>query len=113
MPDDKTYSEYLIKSVPFIRIGPANQSKLDALDALVAEYLPLCQQYVTLFCTGIQANSFHPPVFPSRLSRRWQRCAIQQAAGIAQSWCTRHNRAYGAFQERRTWYQALSAEARV
>jgi len=57
-------------------------------------YLPLCQQYVTLFCTDEPPNKFHATCFPTPLSERWQRVAIQQAAGIAQSWRTNRTQAY-------------------
>jgi len=73
-----------------------NPGKLAALDALAPVYLALCQQYVTLFCTDEQPDKFHAPVFATPLSERWQRVAIQQAAGIAQSW--RSNRA-SAYQD--------------
>src|SRR5712691_4908713 len=78
----------LTKAVTHIRLVEANPSKLVALDQLADVYLALTQQYVTLFCTSDLLDAFHAPCFPTRLSERWQRVAIQQAAGIAKSWRT-------------------------
>src|SRR5438105_15283303 len=76
----------LTKAVTHIKIQEANPGKLAALDALAQAYMLLCQQYVTLFCTDRQPDKFATSLFRSPLSQRWQRVAIQQAAGIAQSW---------------------------
>src|SRR5713226_5897240 len=84
----------LTKAVTHIRLIEANPGKLAALDALAPVYLALCQQYVTLFCTDEHPDKFHAPVFPTPLSERWHRVAIQQAAGIAQSWRTNRTQAY-------------------
>src|SRR6266700_6402130 len=81
----------LTKAVTHIRLEGINAGKLAALDALAPVYLALCQQYVTLFCTDEHPDRFHAPCEASPLSERWHRVAIQQAAGIAQSW--RSNRA--------------------
>jgi IS605 OrfB family transposase len=43
------------------------------------------------------------------LSARWQRVAVQQAAGIAQSWRTNRQKAIAAYQSRLAWYNSLSA----
>ena len=75
----------ITKAVTHIRLIEVNPGKLAALDALAPVYLALCQQYVTLFCTEEQPDKFHVPLFPTPLSQRWHRVAIQQAAGIAQS----------------------------
>lgn len=77
-----------------IRLIEVNPGKLAALDALDPVYLALCQQYVTLFCTDEQPDKFHAPLFATPLSERWHRVAIQQAAGIAQSWRTNRANAY-------------------
>ncbi len=82
------------KAVTHIRLIEVNPGKLAALDALAPVYLELCQQYVTLFCTDEQPDKFRTPVFSTPLSERWQRVAIQQAAGIAQSWRTNRTNAY-------------------
>ena len=74
----------LTHAITHIRLHNANRSKLAALNAVVDVYLPLCQQYTTYFCTQAAPDKFADPVFPSALSQRWQRVAIQQAAGIAQ-----------------------------
>ena len=86
--------QILTRAVTHIRLGEANAGKLTALDDLAQVYLALCQQYVTLFCTDERPDKFHPPVFSTSLSERWQRVAIQQAAGIAQSWHTNRAEAY-------------------
>ena len=82
------------KAVTHIRLIEVNPGKLAALDQLAPVYLALCQQYVTFFCTEAQPDKFHPPVFATPLSERWHRVAIQQAAGIAQSWRTNRANAY-------------------
>jgi len=86
--------EKITRAVTHIRLAEANSVKLAALDALARVYLDLCQQYVTLFCTDEQPNKYHNPIFSTPLSERWHRVAIQQAAGITQSWRTNHDNAY-------------------
>lgn len=73
------------RSVPHIRLCDATHAKLAALDALAAEYQRVCQAYTTLFCTEAQPTPYAEPCVESLLSQRWQRVAIQQAAGIARS----------------------------
>ncbi len=77
---------HLTRAVTHIRLCDANHAKIEALDALAEEYLRLCQQYTTYFCTDGEPNGYLAPCFASPLSQRWQRVAIQQAAGIAKSW---------------------------
>ena len=96
-------------AVTHIRLGEANAGKLVALDALAPVYLALCQQYVTLFCTAVQPDKFSPPVFQTPLSERWHRVAIQQAAGIAQSWRINREQAYQDYVEERAEYQEQQA----
>ncbi len=84
----------ITKAVTHIRLLEANPGKLAALDALAAVYLALCQQYVTFFCTQEQPDAFRDTFFVTPLSERWHRVAIQQAAGIAQSWRTNRANAY-------------------
>src|SRR5260221_13550486 len=57
-------------------------------------YLALCQDDVTLFCTAERPDKLRAPLFATPLSERWQRVAIQQAAGIARSWRTNCAQAY-------------------
>lgn len=91
----KTVQPHTItRAMTHIRLLEANPVKLTALDALAVVYLPLCQQYVTFFCTQEQPNPFHNTIFATPLSERWHRVAIQQAAGIAQSWRTNRAQAY-------------------
>jgi hypothetical protein len=100
----------ITKAVTHIRLREANTGKLAALDALAPVYLALCQQYVTLFCTEESPDKFHPTVVQTPLSERWHRVAIQQAAGIAQSWRTNRDAAYQGYLD--TWedYQEQKAE---
>jgi hypothetical protein len=84
----------ITKAVTHIRLEATNAGKLAALDDLAQVYLPLCQQYVTRFCTDEHPDKFRATCFPTPLSERWQRVAIQQAAGIAQSWRTNRAQAY-------------------
>src|SRR5262249_34407696 len=75
----------------------ANHAKIAALDALAGEYLWLCQQYTTYFCTEAEPDGYLSPCIESPLSQRWQRVAIQQAAGIAQSWRSNYATAAQAY----------------
>ena len=84
----------ITKAVTHIRLIEVNPGKLAVLDALAPVYLALCQQYVAFFCTEAQPDKFHAPLFSTPLSERWHRVAIQQAAGIAQSWRTNRAQAY-------------------
>src|SRR5258707_10836508 len=84
----------ITRAVTHIRLEAANAGKLTALDDLAQVYLALCQQYVTLFCTEERPNKLRAPLFATPLSERWQRVAIQQAAGIAKSWRTNRAQAY-------------------
>ncbi len=86
--------QIITKAVTHIRLGEANAGKLTALDALASVYLALCQQYVTLFCTGERPDKFRASLYSTPLSERWHRVAIQQAAGIAHSWRTNREQAY-------------------
>ncbi len=105
-PPLNSQTQMLTKAVTHIRLGEVNAGKLAALDALAETYLALCQQYVTLFCTGEQPDKFHPPLFATSLSVRWHRVVIQQAAGIAQSWRTN---AYQDYLENLAAYQEAKA----
>lgn len=84
----------ITKAVTHIRLKEGNTGKLAALDALAEAYLALCQLYVTLFCTEERPDAFHTPLYPTQLSERWHRVAIQQAAGITKSWRTNREQAY-------------------
>jgi hypothetical protein len=84
----------ITKAVTHIRLEAANAGKLAALDALAQVYLTLCQQYVTLFCTDEHPDKFRATCFATPISERWHRVAIQQAAGIAQSWRTNRTHAF-------------------
>ncbi len=100
----------LTRAVTHIRLCAINDAKVAALDALAAEYRTLCQQYVTLFCAEAEPNGYADPSFPSPLSQRWQRVAIQQAAGIARSWRSNHQGAQEDFaDDLATWLEGEHA----
>jgi hypothetical protein len=90
----------LTRAVTPMRRCAATTAKVAALDALVAALdalaaadTALSQPYVTHFCAEAEPKGFSDPCVPSPLAHRWQRVAIQQAAGIARSWRTTHQRA--------------------
>ncbi len=102
--------QQLTRAVTHIQLEATNAGKLAVLDDLAQVYMPLCQQYVTLFCTGEQPNKFRSTCFVTPLSERWHRVAIQQAAGIAQSWRTNREQAYQDYREELADYQEELAE---
>jgi hypothetical protein len=100
----------ITKAVTHIRLEATNAGKLAALDDLAQVYLSLCQQYVTLFCTDERPNKLRAPLFATLLSERWQRVAIQQAAGIARSWRTNRAQAYQDYLDDLLDYQEQQVE---
>jgi transposase len=97
---------YLVtRAVTHIPLVEVNPGKLAALDALAPIYLALCQEYVTLFCTQEMPNTLRAPLYSTPLSERWQRVAIMQAAGIAQSWRSNRTAAYQQYQKDLAQYQ--------
>src|SRR5258708_24914856 len=108
----KKSKQTLTRAVPHIRLSEANPGKLAALDQLVVVFQALCQQYVTLWCTTDgPPDRYATPVFASQLSERWQRVAMQQAAGIAKSWKTNRQSAYDAYLEDLADYAAADGRA--
>jgi Putative transposase DNA-binding domain len=105
-------TQTITRAVTHIHLHDANARKLAALDALAEVYLPLCQQYVTLFCTDEAPDSYRATCFMTPLSERWQRVAIQQAAGIAQSWRTNRATAYQEYLEAVAAYQERQDETK-
>jgi hypothetical protein len=103
----------LTHAVTHIRLIEANPGKLEALDRLAMVYLALCQRYVIHFCTEATPNRYAVPVFETELSERWHRVAIQQAAGIAQSWRTNRQHAYDVYLEDLADYTEAQAKANV
>jgi hypothetical protein len=93
-PKGQSASQTLTRAVTHIRLDAANGGKLAVLDDLAQVYLPLCQQYLTLFCTEESPDKFRATCFATPLSERRHRVAIQQASGIAQSWRTNRANAY-------------------
>jgi hypothetical protein len=106
----KRKPEKLTKAVTHIRLIELNPGKLAALDALALVYLALCQQYVSFFCTEEHPDKFHAPIFVTPMSERWQRVAIQQAAGIAQSWHTNRAQAYQDYLDELLDYHEQEAD---
>jgi len=100
----------ITKAVTHIRLEETNKGKLAALDRLASEFLALAQRYVTLFCTDELPDSFRAPCFPTPLSQRWHRVAIQQAAGIAKSWRTNRANAYQDYLDELAEYQEQQAD---
>lgn len=96
----------LTRAVAHIRLCDANHAKIEALDQLSAEYLRLCQQYTSYFCTSAQPDGYLAPCFESPLSQRWQRVAIQHAAGIAQSWRSNYANAFQDYLDELVAYEA-------
>src|SRR6266849_4482244 len=108
----KKSKQTITRAVPHIRLREANPGKLDALDQLVVVFQALCQQYVTLWCTTEGTpDRYATPVFASQLSERWQRVAMQQAAGIAHSWRTNRQAAYDTYLEELADYAEAAARA--
>lgn len=102
----------LTRAVTPIRLLEANPGKLADLDALMAVYLPLCQQYTTLFCAQeADPDKYTAPIFETDLSERLHRVAMQQAAGIAKSWRTNRTIAYQAYLDEVADYAAARAKA--
>jgi hypothetical protein len=65
-------------AVTHIRLIEANPGKLAALDQLLEVYLPLCQQYVALFCTQeTLPDKYTDPVLATVLSDRLHRVAMR------------------------------------
>jgi hypothetical protein len=95
----------LTRAVPHIRLCEATHAKIAALDALAAEYQRVCQAYTTLFCTDAAPNPYAEPCVHSALCQRWQRVAIQQAAGIARSWRSNCATAYHDYLDQLAVYQ--------
>lgn len=88
----------LTRAVPHIRLAEANAGKLEALEHLATAFMALTQRYVTLFCTReADPDGYMDPIYETNLSERWQRVAMQQAAGIAKSWRTNRSNAHAAF----------------
>jgi Putative transposase DNA-binding domain len=116
-PTGQSRSQTLTRAVTHIQLDAVNTGKLIALDDLAQVYLPLCQQYLTLFCTEEPPDKFRATCFAAPLSERWHRVAIQQASGIAQSWRTNRANAYRDYLEELVGYQeqqedgALGVEA--
>ena len=109
-PTERSTSPTLTRAVTHIRLEAVNAGKLIALDDLTRVYLLLCQQYVTLFCTDEPPNKFRATCFATPLSERWHRVAIQQAAGIAQSWRTNRAQAYQDYVDDLLDYHEQQAE---
>src|SRR5258708_3588699 len=109
----KTKQGTLTRAITHIPLSEGNRGKLSALDTLWEVYQRLCQQYVTYFCTEILPDPILDFVFDSELSARWQRVAVQQAAGMAQSWRSNRSQAYAGYAQRLAYYESLPDAERV
>ncbi len=101
-------SSALTRAIHHIRLSSVNSGKLAELEAVWAAYQPLCEQYLRLFCTEVAPDGDLVCCFDSLLSARWQREAVRQAAGIAQSWRSNRAKRWQAYEDKRAWYEALS-----
>ena len=108
----KQSKQTITRAVTHIRLLEANAGKLSALDALMTVYLKLCQQYTTRFCEAESLpDKWSEPVFETELSDRVHRVAMQQAAGIAQSFRTNRATAYQAYLQDVAAYEEAKAQA--
>ena len=108
----KKSKQTITRAVTHIRLLEANAGKLSTLDALMTVYLELCQQYTTLFCQAeSKPDKWSEPVFATELSDRLHRVAMQQAAGIAQSFRTNRTTAYQAYLQDVAAYEEAKAQA--
>ncbi|MBM3238041.1 transposase [Candidatus Poribacteria bacterium] len=79
------------KAITHLKLDAANRGKLQKLSSVANEYMRVTQAYVDLL---IKQEIKEPDKYASvpekevqtPLSKRWQRCAWQQACGIVQSW---------------------------
>ncbi|MGM0656937.1 MAG: RNA-guided endonuclease TnpB family protein, partial [Thermodesulfobacteriota bacterium] len=85
----KKKSNKLHRAVTHIKLDFANQGKLTRLDELCPVYMNLVQQYIDyIFKFEIRDVDSYDEVIPlvkTVLSKRYQRCAWQQAVGIMKS----------------------------
>ena len=108
----KKSKQTITRAVAHIRLLEANAGKLSALDALMTVYLELCQQYTTRFCQAeSKPDKWSELVFEIQLSDRLHRVAMQQAAGIAQSFRTNRTTAYQAYLQDVAAYEEAKAQA--
>jgi len=108
----KKSKQTITRAVAHIRLLEANVGKLSTLDARVRAYLELCQQYTTLFCQAeSKPDKWSEPVYATELSERLHRVAMQQAAGIAQSFRTNRSAAYQAHLQDVAAYEEAKAQA--
>lgn len=95
----------ITQALTHIPLDLVNENKLARLNLVAEVYLALCQQYVTYFCTETSPDGYAEYIFESDLSRRWQRVAIQQAAGIAQSWRSNRDKAFAKYERRLAYFE--------
>ena len=79
------------KAITHLKLDQANSGKLERLDELASEYQRIVQAYVDwLISHEIRQPDKYASLpeqeISTNLSDRWQRCAWQQACGIARSW---------------------------
>jgi IS605 OrfB family transposase len=78
---------------------------LDRLNAVADAYRDLCQKYITYFCEETEPDKYVAAHIASELSQRWQRVALMQAAGIAQSWRSNRENARAAYDSKQAWFE--------
>jgi hypothetical protein len=100
----------ITRAVHHIPLTSSNPGKRAKLDALANVYLALVQRYVTHFCTEALPAKFAQPCCESELSERWQRVAIQHAAGLAQSWLTNRAKAFQDYLDELAEYEEEHTE---
>lgn len=88
-----------VTHIRLLSLEAANESKRQQLDELGGEYQRVCQAYVTLFCTTQEPDPEYSFEIETRLSGRWHRDAIRQAAGVAQGWRSNRERELNDYQE--------------
>src|SRR5579872_5903900 len=103
----------LTRAISHIRLAEANRGKLEALDALWLVYKPLCERYIDYFCSKSAPDKDADFVFESILSARWQRVAVQQAAGVAKSWRSNWANQRADYEQRLADYEGLSVVSRI
>ena len=103
----------LTRAISHIRLAEANRGKLEALDALWLVYKPLCERYIDYFCTKTAPDKDADFVFESVMSARWQRVAVQQAAGVAKSWRSNWANQRADYEQRLADYEGLSVVSRI
>lgn len=103
----------LTRAITHIALTDGHRGKLAELYRVWVVYRPLCEQYIAYFCTEATPDATIDFVYGSTLSGRWQRVAVQQAAGIAQSWRSNRANHWADYQGRLQAYERLEEAQRA